>query len=354
MESKQPLFYFWNMCIKLESLLMKFLPSQREGVYSAYVDSLAEIIPWMFTFERSHYARWLSVHLHELSNMQSISPNTYEEFVKGHFVTQKSSHKFSKLAHDQVHEQLNAMVKGDGGVIGITENESSFRRWMVAGPEIAQLLIDYRQKREKGEKTNDRHHEQTPATQRKFVSDVTNVISIIKGYGNPFLEDSGDLLTLHTKVVMPEEVVIDMKTAKEKGESQYKAFVERSKKNFYAPIKKNSCSLFAEKIQKKRGSKSAKISTMKSDINLFSRMYIACQSRAGDMEKFFRHENHRWPPALAHNGNMRGSENKSDILMKLEPFASKVDDVLGVEMKAIDGSTLTHSLDPRRETERFF
>ena len=93
-----------------------------------------------------------SVHSHDLSNLQSVSPKTYEEFVKGHFVTQKSSHKFSKLAHDQVHEQLNAMVKGDGGVIGITENESSFRRWMVAGPEIAQLLIDYRKKREKGEK----------------------------------------------------------------------------------------------------------------------------------------------------------------------------------------------------------
>ena len=76
-------------------------------------------------------------------------------------------------------------------------------------------------------------------------------------------------------------------------------------------------------------------------------MYIACQSRAGDMEKLFRHENHRWPPALAHNGNMRGSENKSDILLKLEPLASKVDDVLGVEMKAIDGSALTHSLDPK-------
>ena len=146
---------------------------------------------------------------------------------------------------------------------------------------------------------------------------------------------------------MPEEVVIDMKTAKEKGESQYKVFVERLKKNIYAPIKKNSCSLFAEKIQKKRGSKSAKISTMKSDINLFSRMYIACQSRAGDMEKFFRHENHHWPPALAHNGNMRGPENKSDILMTLEPLASKVNDVLGVEMKAIDGSALTHSLDPK-------
>ena len=88
MESKQPLFYFWNMCIKLESLLMKFLRSQREGVYSAYVDSLAEIITRMFTFDHSHYAHWLSVHLHDLRNLQSISPNTYEEFCYSKIITQ--------------------------------------------------------------------------------------------------------------------------------------------------------------------------------------------------------------------------------------------------------------------------
>ena len=32
----------------------------------------------------------------------------------------KSKHKFSTLAHDRVREQLNAIVKGDGGIIGIT------------------------------------------------------------------------------------------------------------------------------------------------------------------------------------------------------------------------------------------
>ena len=29
------------------------------------------------------------------------------------------------MAHDQIHEQLNAIVKGDGGILGITENEFS-------------------------------------------------------------------------------------------------------------------------------------------------------------------------------------------------------------------------------------
>ena len=97
MESRQPQFYYWNMCIKLESLLMRFLGSQHEADYYLYIDSLSDIIPWMFTFNHSHYARWLSVHLHDLSSLKSVSQNTHDEFVKGKFVTQKSSHKFSML-----------------------------------------------------------------------------------------------------------------------------------------------------------------------------------------------------------------------------------------------------------------
>ena len=60
---------------------------------------------------------------------------------------------------DQVHEQLNAMVKGDGGVIGITENETALRRWGVAGPETARLLTEYEEKHSKKQKESERHHE---------------------------------------------------------------------------------------------------------------------------------------------------------------------------------------------------
>ena len=43
----------------------------------------------------------------------------------------KSKHKFSTLAHDQVREQLNAIVKGDGDIIGITVNDAVLGRWMI-------------------------------------------------------------------------------------------------------------------------------------------------------------------------------------------------------------------------------
>ena len=45
----------------------------------------------------------------------------------------KSCQKFSALTIDHTHEQANAMIKVDGGVIGVTEDPSALRRWMIAG-----------------------------------------------------------------------------------------------------------------------------------------------------------------------------------------------------------------------------
>ena len=73
-------------------------------------------------------------------------PIIYKEYLKGHFVTQKSTHRFSYLALDQIHEQLNKTVKGVGGVLGITEDEQSLKRWMVAGPKVSAMITEYQSK----------------------------------------------------------------------------------------------------------------------------------------------------------------------------------------------------------------
>ena len=71
---------------------------------------------------RSLSLRWLAVHVNDLISLENNSPSTHAEFFAGSFVTQKTKRKFSSLAHDQVHEHINAIMKGDGGIINITEN----------------------------------------------------------------------------------------------------------------------------------------------------------------------------------------------------------------------------------------
>ena len=54
-------------------------------------------------------------------------PEVAREFHKGNFVVHKSGRAFSSIAIDQAHEQNNAVIKGDGGAVGLTENSSALR-----------------------------------------------------------------------------------------------------------------------------------------------------------------------------------------------------------------------------------
>lgn len=50
-------------------------------------------------------------------------------------------------------------------------------------------------------------HEQTKATQKLFSTQVNALVEIIDGMGNPFDEESQDLLRLHSKEIMDSESV---------------------------------------------------------------------------------------------------------------------------------------------------
>ena len=87
---------------------------------------------------------------------------------------------------------------------------------------------------------------------------------------------------------------------------------------------------------------------MKSDVQLFSRMYIASQARDGDLDTFFEHECHAWPPALAEGINtMRPPIGKADLLPCLETLAPRPGDIpKGVVW--FDGAALVHQLEPKK------
>ena len=72
--------------------------------------------------------------------LEERHPQIAEAFYAGIFVVHKSNRDFSGMAIDQAHEQANAVIKGDGGAIEITEDPSALRRWMVAGPAVSQLV----------------------------------------------------------------------------------------------------------------------------------------------------------------------------------------------------------------------
>lgn len=171
--------------------------------------------------------------------------------------------------------------------------------------------------------------------------------------GNPFTETSTDLLTLDTKVIMADEVIKNISEAEEIGKNEYKTFVElrlvKMEKPLYETVPKNNLQLFKYGERKVPSKMKSKLSNMKGDLQLFSRMYISCQARNGDMDVFSQQENHSWPLSLGENNMMRLGE-KADLLKCLEPLAQCPQNTPDVDVKIFGGAALIHTLDPKTAT----
>ena len=106
---------------------------------------------------------------------------------------------------------------------------------MVAGPEVARVIEEFHdQQHHCGSKVDTRHHDQTPSIQAAFAKDVQSLVSTIEDLGNPFEEESTDLLVLDTKEITDHASVEAVQNVRRIGQEQFEAFtreclVERSK-----------------------------------------------------------------------------------------------------------------------------
>ena len=91
----------------------------------------------------------------------------------------------------------------------------------------------------------------------------------------------------------------------------------------------------------------SKVSTLKTEVRLYSRMYISCQARSSDMDAFLMHENHAWPPSLASNNTMHQT-TKSDLMECIESLSTQPEDIPSIDVIIVDGAGLVHILDPRK------
>ena len=127
---------------------------------------------------------------------------------------------------------------------------------------------------------------------------------------------------MDTKVIMDADVQKAVESVYKVGRMQHDIFMKDRyldrTKSIKEPIKKNKFPLFSKKNCKP--TQNSQMATMKGDCSLFSRLYIACQSREGNLEDSFKHENQPWPPSLSKAGDMR-SGNKADLLRELEAMA---------------------------------
>ena len=134
---QSPTFMYWDFILRQETLILVFVRAHRQKNFSLYVKVLEKLAPLFFALDHVNYARWMSVHIHDMKSLPEPIKEQFEN--QCHWVLSKTNNTFSSIPIDQAHEQENARVKGSGGCIGLTENPVAFRRWMLSGPELVRL-----------------------------------------------------------------------------------------------------------------------------------------------------------------------------------------------------------------------
>lgn len=117
-------------------------------------------------------------------------------------------------------------------MIGLTENPEALRKWLVAGPELANMVDTFekevlffgKDESLSSEDSSSRHHSDTAANKGKFAQDLKSLVTTINSMGNPFLEQTLDLYNIDTKNIASPEVVETMFNIEIYGEEQYMAF----------------------------------------------------------------------------------------------------------------------------------
>ena len=214
----------------------------------------------VFALDRTNYARWLPVHIRDMESLGTELPAVAAEFRKGHFVIDKTNRAFSLIPINQAHEQNNKIVKGDGGIIGLTEGSTQLPRWMVSGPEISREISNFQLCQELVKNTSQheepgthqgelRHHENMRGVQNTFQNQVKAVCNTIKEMDNPFTDQTRDKFVLYNRDTMDSKVVETVKTVVQLGKEQYEEFVtkrlqERKTPLFYT-IHRNKLPLFS-------------------------------------------------------------------------------------------------------------
>ena len=184
-----------------------------------------------------------------------------------------------------------------------------------------------------------------------FGRDITSLTDVIEEMGNPFAENSKDLLVLDSRSLADPAVIDTWRQIKSLGQEQYDTYVNErlvnQTKPITDPVNINNLPLFSRPPLREKSRAQLQRSSLKNDCSLFSRLYIASQIRSGDLDQFFQHENQAYPPALSQMGKLRRG-TKYDLVDCLENLvpAQDISPTPVVQVILLDGAAIVNTLRP--------
>ena len=68
-KADSPTFFYWDLIMRLQMLVLMFVRSIRERSFDLYVNCLERLVPIFFALDATNYACWLPFHLRDMKNL---------------------------------------------------------------------------------------------------------------------------------------------------------------------------------------------------------------------------------------------------------------------------------------------
>ena len=353
-EDRGKMFRFWHSYMSMVNLLLSFIESSRVANWSLHISCIQQMIKWMFAYDHTNYARYLSIYVHDMYKLPHTHPDIHRALQSGECAVQRGVQPFAQIPVDQTIEQtINRSSKTKGGIIGFSLNKMAVQRWALTAHNRASIVENMKEMIGMNDVTsiNQKHKENSEPRKQRDEKDINSVCDLLKANINPF-NPSDKVNSLLSGIMASDNVVADLENAYRLGESASEQFAQQRllsrQKDVFAPLPKLNLKTFSEMMKCSKMKFSKKHIVLKSDRDLFSRMLVIAQNRSLDLQKIFQYSLGPLPWALSTtDGNLSRTEKSKLQSILEENYSSSVASYpLPTESIGwvVDGMAMLHSL----------
>lgn len=104
-------------------------------------------LPWIIKSSISKLMICINMPLHlvQINELKTNRPETWNALKNGDFCVKKTGTPFTNLFIDQMLEQKIRDLKVDGGITGLTRNESALNRISITAPELSFIVGEFKE-----------------------------------------------------------------------------------------------------------------------------------------------------------------------------------------------------------------
>ena len=314
---------YWAIYVYLINRIYREL---QRAIRTNNVKGYIEILPYVneifFALNRPHYARWGSLFLHKLRQMD---PKAYDILQAGAFSIRRTDKSYSRSAVDLTLEQT---VNRDAaspmrGISAFRNNESAFRRWSITLTQRGMALSEL--KHLVGLQSGEQPANQLrPWRVKRDNADIETLTSAINSTCNPF--DTGspqELVNVASGKSAKEETKDYLLSTLKRGadlRSKFESECEADSSRFLKSVARIQVKNFAAENHKTKTNSIQKVKTAEGVRDVFARILALESQRSNtfDLKHILTFPITDVPLSLAHSDGTPNKTNKAALTKVLE------------------------------------